>query len=66
MTFFVEYVYSVHMNTYKIINDKTGEVIDTAETRTAALCRANYLTASTRTLHYVPYGVTQEELAYAV
>lgn len=53
------------MNTYEILNDTTGEVVETADSYQDALGIAAYLTDTTRVLHFVPVGV-EKELTYAV
>lgn len=59
------FVYSVDMYTYNIINDNTGEVVETASNYQEALGIAEYLSITTKTLHFVPVGVVQQ-LVYAV
>jgi hypothetical protein len=53
------------MYTYNIINDNTGEVVETASSYQEALGIAEYLSITTKTLHFVPVGVVQQ-LVYAV
>jgi hypothetical protein len=53
------------MYTYPIINDTTGETVQTADSYQDALGIAEYLSITTKTLHFVPVGVVQQ-IVYAV